>query len=120
MFAGSCCNKQTESRLVFAGSCCNKQTEESSRGHTRRKRTRSGKRLGARIGDVGARGQNSSYPFVTLLPQGRRFLNRKICAGQGKGDFQTAYLLQQTIVEYTAALNSMRDGPMDHGFDRGN
>ena len=36
------------------------------------------------------------------------------------GDFQTAsHLLQQTIFEYTAALNSMRDGPMGHGFDWG-
>ena len=33
------------------------------------------------------------------------------------GDFQTAsHLLQQTIFEYTAALNSMRDGPMGHGL----
>ena len=47
-------------------------------------------------------------------------LNREICGGQITGDFQTAsYLLQQTIFEYTAALNSMRDGPMGHGFDCG-
>ena len=44
-------------------------------------------------------------------------LNREICGGQITGDFQTAsYLLQQTIFEYTAALNSMRDGPMGHGL----
>ena len=29
------------------------------------------------------------------------------------------HLLHQATLEYTAALNSMRDGPMGHGFDCG-
>ena len=57
----------------------------------------------------------------TLLLQGRRFPEaRDLRYRQSTGAVQTASSLATSEgFERTAALNSMRDGPMDHGFGSG-
>ena len=53
----------------------------------------------------------------TLLQQGRRYPEaRDLRWTKVRVLFTRHDLLQQTIFECTATPNSMRDGPMDHGF----
>ena len=60
-------------------------------------------------------------PDHTLLLEGRRYPESPKSAVDEVWVIskQHHHLLQQTIFEYTAPLNSMRDVPMGHGFDCG-
>ena len=65
----------------------------------------------------------ASRPYILCCYKGAGILKTEICAGQSAGRVlfkqQHHFLQQQPIFECTAAINSIRDGPMGDGFGCG-